>query len=295
MAIAAEIYQQKLVPAEVGLAALYKAFDPQGYEKAKKHRDLMVDSGTGLKRYSKWQCHLTSARVTNRSVSNHKDGGDSRGTMATWTCFGKFTGADICLPTLDHRLSFLPGDAMILNAAICEHCVTPFNGKRTSIVWFSKSDKDSIVKHFTQMEGEELAAFRKQHAIDMGNREDVREDLRATEEARVQHYIDAGFEIASDEKFPSWNEWRLTGVPSRPNKLAKATVEKNKEIRAFKKVLPQADLGEVGFMRNLPDSLFYPFTRAEKIRLERERPPFEALKPTTKRDHTTGTSELDSK
>ena len=276
------------------LAALYKAFELQAYERAKKHRDLMVDSGTGLKRYSKWQCHLTSARVTNRSVSNHKDGGDSRGTMATWTCFGRFTGADICLPTLDHRLRFLPGDAMILNAAICEHCVTPFIGERTSIVWFSKSDEDSIVKHYTQMEGEELAAFWEQHAIDMENRESVREDLRAAEEARVQHYIDAGFELASEGQFPTWDEWRLTGVPSRPNKLAKATIEKNHEIRTFKKVLSKEDLGELGLMKNLPDSLFYPFTKAEKTRLERGRPPFEALKPTTKRDHTTGTSELDS-
>jgi hypothetical protein len=47
-------------------------------------------------------------------------------------------------------------------------------------------------------------------------------------------------------------------------------------------------------MKNLPDSLFYPFTKAEKTRLERERPPFEALKPTIKRDYDTGTSESDS-
>jgi hypothetical protein len=122
------------------------------------------------------------------------------------------------------------------------------------------------------MEGEELAAFWEQHAIDMENRDSVREDLRAAEEARVQHYIDAGFELASDGQFPSWDEWRLTGVPSRPNKLAKATVEKNKGIRALKKTLPQEDLGESGFMSNLPDSLFYPFTKAEKTRLERDRP-----------------------
>lgn len=287
-------YQLRLIPVEEALGIFYKVLAPEKFAKSREQREFIVAEFTkygleSLPQLSEYQCHLFMARVKNKSVTNHKDEGDFG--LAVETTFGNFAGGDFCCSELNERFYFRAGDFLVMDARVLAHCVAHFDGERTTIVFTSKSSCETRKPHVNYMEdGPEKDAI----LATKGSRESVRGDLRAAEEARVQHYIDAGFELATDGQFPSWDEWRLTGIPSRPNKLAKATVEKNHEIRAFKKVLPKKDLGELGFMKNLPDSLFYPFTRAEKTRLERERPPFEALKPTTKRDHNTGTSESDT-
>lgn len=158
-ALAAQEYSKDILAIEIGLAALYKATDLEGFNLAKAHRDLIVDAIEGFERYSPLQCHLAFARVSNKAVINHKGKGDWHATMATLTCFSDFAGGDFILPTLGHRVAVLPGDAIIMYASLFGHCVAPFTGDRTSLVFFSKSDKDSIVKHRSQMTGDDAVAF----------------------------------------------------------------------------------------------------------------------------------------
>lgn len=90
--------------------------------------------------------------------------------MAAWTCYGQFTGGDICLPTLEQRIQFRPFNAMLLFACVIDHCIAPVVGSRASHVNFSKSDKGSLLKHRNQMTGQEAVDFDTQYNRDQNGK-----------------------------------------------------------------------------------------------------------------------------
>ena len=238
-AAAVEVYMQKVVPIEIGLSALYKALNPEAWESAKKHRDLLVEAGTGLQRYGEWQCQLTEAKVTNKNTSNHKDDGDARGVMALWTCQGEFTGADVCLTLLNERIRLLPGDAIFLHASVIDHCVTPIVGERRSAVWFSKSDASTIVQHRDFMSDEERADFDKIYLTTVAAKDATYQQNKLEEERLIREYRQR-VNTPDEQDLPvDGGEWKLAEVRFRCQKFKAAIEKKAREIRAEKKLHPR--------------------------------------------------------
>lgn len=66
----------------------------------------------------------------NREKSGDKD------EWAALCCWGNFTGGDLVIPALKQRFDFRPGDVVILRSALLEHYVLPFEGERSSIMFF---------------------------------------------------------------------------------------------------------------------------------------------------------------
>lgn len=60
-------------------------------------------------------------------------------------CWGKFTGGDLVIPALKQRFEFKPGDVVILRSTLLAHYIMPYEGERSSIVFFSH---DNVMGNF---------------------------------------------------------------------------------------------------------------------------------------------------
>jgi len=60
-------------------------------------------------------------------------------------CWGNFTGGDLGIPALRHRLQFHPGDVLVSSSCSLEHYILPFEGERSSVIFFSQ---DGVMGHY---------------------------------------------------------------------------------------------------------------------------------------------------
>jgi predicted 2-oxoglutarate/Fe(II)-dependent dioxygenase YbiX len=68
------------------------------------------------------------------------------------TCLGGFTGGELCLPDLDVKLRFLPGDVIMFRSAVLQHFIRATIGERSSCVFFSYTDPHSIKQNTHYLE-----------------------------------------------------------------------------------------------------------------------------------------------
>lgn len=85
-------------------------------------------------------CFLGLALLRNLRVSPHKDSRDARDGWVGMTVIGDFTGGELVLSAIGCKLQHQPGDVVFFRSAILEHFVAPFQGNRTSFVFFTKDD-----------------------------------------------------------------------------------------------------------------------------------------------------------
>ncbi|TAQ85574.1 hypothetical protein B7494_g6120 [Chlorociboria aeruginascens] len=265
---ASRIFLGKIVDTEIALAAFYRAANPKDFCLAQKHRARMY-KGLDLQTYSPLQCHTAMARVINKSVVNHKDRGDSRRSMAMWTCFGSFGGADICLASLGEtgeKVSFLPDDGIMMRACVIEHAVTPIVGQRGSWVFFSHT-KDMTAKE-AQKSHEKQA---KKKVKEMVNREAELELIRNYQKSlQLPDNSKKGRETLL-------NQYKVDYVSKNPRKLCKAFILKRKGIRALKNKKKGTPAIEVEELQSRPASLFYVLNTSEKKRWDQGHIPFQRM------------------
>lgn len=63
------------------------------------------------------------------------------------TCVGAFSGGELCLPQLDVKLAFQPGDVVFFRSAVLEHFIAPCTLPRSSFVFFSHSNAENLVQN----------------------------------------------------------------------------------------------------------------------------------------------------
>jgi hypothetical protein len=127
------------------MSAWFKALDEECYQEYRAHFKYMasITRLCGLE-VSKVQCWLGLAVLRNLQVFNHKDKGDVRDGWVGMTCFGDFTGGELCLPQLSLKLDFKPGDVILFRSSVLEHWVNECNGPRSSFVFFSHFTKETM-------------------------------------------------------------------------------------------------------------------------------------------------------
>ena len=187
-----------------------------------------------------------------------------------------FDGADICLPTLQRRLSFLSSDAMVMHASLVEHCVNPFVGHRISVVFASKSDKLSKIKHFDQMTDEEQRKYLRDRKKKEDTKSEALKAVQDAEDASQDKYLsqlDSGRRVANlSGPFPYAEDYKMFSVPLNHRKLDDATKTKKTSLAALLACNPTTR--RLTEMENTPASIFYQFTAHEKKRYERGQDPF---------------------
>ena len=64
-------------------------------------------------------------------------------------CWGDFSGGYLALPDLRVKLDFKPGDIIFFGSRLLEHFVTDFEGKRSSMVFFTH---ENVLKYGVEAE-----------------------------------------------------------------------------------------------------------------------------------------------
>ena len=120
-------------------------------------------------------------------VEPHFDQNDDGGWSAM-VVFGIFNGGDVLFPQLSARVSFVPGDVILLKASKILHCVTDWSGQsRFSIV------------HFMHKKTWEHAALLEKHLVD--EKEKRRKTKIVTDEVDAlyeEHYKKLAEELKCD-------------------------------------------------------------------------------------------------
>lgn len=75
--------------------------------------------------------------IKNLAALPHKDSSDYKTGWVAMCCFGGFTGGELVIPVLKMVFKFQPGDVIFFRSALLEHYVLPFEGDRTSLVFFT--------------------------------------------------------------------------------------------------------------------------------------------------------------
>lgn len=269
---AAGQFEKDVLPTELSASSFFRAVDPENWKATHAHRAKMVQDKTGCQQLHENQCHTLMAWGQNRTVRRHKDTGDAKRTMATWTCAGLFAGGHLGLSKPDYRLRFLPDDLMVLRATLVEHWVTPFVGSRTLMVWTSKSDAKSVVPHVSQMSSEE------------------RQQVMASKSARdseAQALISAECE-AEKARIASWtsthtvdsqeDQYKLDHIHLNFRKLNECLTKQRVELKRLARA--NATDQEILEFERRPSSLLYEIgekRKLEKRRLEQGLNPFLAI------------------
>jgi hypothetical protein len=82
---------------------------------------------------------LGLAVVYNLRVLPHRDSSDDPEGFVAMTNIGRYTGGQLIVGTEDtaFKLDYKPGDFVLFNSTLLKHAVTPFEGTRAALVFFS--------------------------------------------------------------------------------------------------------------------------------------------------------------
>ncbi|KAK0122410.1 hypothetical protein ONS95_010649 [Cadophora gregata] len=143
-----------MAPIHQAMSLWFEAIDRQRYKTYREQVDRMTRADTGLEavKFTNNHTFLGMASLRNVQVRNHRDRGDIRDGWVGMTCTGAFTGGELCLPDLDLKLRFLPGDVIFFRGCALQHFINTTVGERSSLVFFSHSgpnSKEGGSKHVT--------------------------------------------------------------------------------------------------------------------------------------------------
>ncbi|KAE8440977.1 hypothetical protein EG329_006140 [Mollisiaceae sp. DMI_Dod_QoI] len=172
-----------MAPIQQMMSLWFEVIDPVRYKIFKGHVDMMCDDDTGMDaiRYTQNQSFLGIASLRNVQVHNHKDKGDVRDGWIGMTCVGAFTDGELCLPDLNLKVRFLPGDLIFFRIAVLQHFIRATVGERSSVLFFSHSGPRNISQNARYMSEDDE---RYQAAIDskldnFQKRQDKEDRIRA--------------------------------------------------------------------------------------------------------------------
>ena len=160
-ATAVQEWYPAFAPVLQAIGRIFQEVDPWAYHVYRANYQYWAARWEFMKRQyvSSRCCFLSTAILINQHVLPHRDGGDMVNGWVAMTVFGDFEGGYLCLPDLNSRIPFQPGDVVIFRSALLEHYVTRFKGQRYSCVFFTKA---------TVVPKEGLAAFQEDSAAQGG-------------------------------------------------------------------------------------------------------------------------------
>ncbi|PVH80933.1 hypothetical protein DL98DRAFT_654382 [Cadophora sp. DSE1049] len=130
-----------MAPVQQAISLWFETIDRQRYKSYRQQVDLMTKANTGLEavKFANNHSFLGMASLRNVQVRNQRDRGDIRDGWVGMTCTGAFTGGELCLPDLNLKLRFLPGDVIFFRSCALQHFINTTTGERSSLVFFSHS------------------------------------------------------------------------------------------------------------------------------------------------------------
>ncbi|KAI9769841.1 MAG: hypothetical protein M1840_003835 [Geoglossum simile] len=135
---AVEKFFRRTTPLMQTIGLLFEAVDkPQYIRYHRNYSDFASKSPLRLFQTTHRACFLGLALLRNLQVEPHKDISDIKDGYVAMVCFGDFCGGEFIVPELGLKLDFKPGDVIFLRSAVLEHFVAPFDGQRSSIVYFT--------------------------------------------------------------------------------------------------------------------------------------------------------------
>jgi len=135
-------FYPEFAPIFQAMGRIYQEIDPWAYLVYRNNYDYWASERYYMNEVMKVSgrcCFLSTALLINQHVLPHKDGNDIPGGWVGMTVFGSFTGGFLCLPDLNIKVPFQPGDVVYFRSAVLEHYVTDFVGQRYSCVLFTKA------------------------------------------------------------------------------------------------------------------------------------------------------------
>ncbi|KFY57257.1 hypothetical protein V496_06484 [Pseudogymnoascus sp. VKM F-4515 (FW-2607)] len=104
---AVNAFYQAIRPLIQTIGRLFQGVDREAYEQYRLKFDTQC-LGTMLQQYrvSNRCCFNNIALLVNARVHPHKDSGDVKHGWVAMACFGDFTGGELCLPGLGHKIPF---------------------------------------------------------------------------------------------------------------------------------------------------------------------------------------------
>ncbi len=217
------------------------------------------------------------ARVKNKSVTNRKDEGDFG--LAVETTFGDFTGGDFCCSELNERFYFRAGDFLVMDAKVLVQCVAHFDGRRTTIVFISKSSSETRKPHVNYMEDvpEKDAILAAKAAKDAAATGTYKTEQQLELELILGYFankakIDEGVLAIDKPQFPCTEEdYKLLHIHLDARRLDKAKGLKRKTYKAAES---EEEAQEIAIT---PASLYYNLASQETKRFEKGLNPFLSL------------------
>jgi hypothetical protein len=136
---ATDTFFQSIGPLVQTIGRLFQEIDPDAYQLYRNNYEAYSNSSS-LRHFtvSNRSCFLCLGLLVNTRVSPHKDSNDVKDGWVAMACFGDFDGGELCLPALNCKVPFQPGDVVLFRSAVLEHWILPFGGTRYSCVFFTK-------------------------------------------------------------------------------------------------------------------------------------------------------------
>ncbi|RPB18183.1 hypothetical protein L211DRAFT_877800 [Terfezia boudieri ATCC MYA-4762] len=86
---------------------------------------------------SRRACFQGIVLIWNLAAKPHKDRSDYADSWVIICCWGEFGGGDLVVPDLKLRFAFKHGDVVVFRSTLLEHYIMPFDGERSSTIFFS--------------------------------------------------------------------------------------------------------------------------------------------------------------
>lgn len=132
----------KFAPVFQAVGRIFQEVDPWAYQVYRNNYDYWANTKdykymNNVMKVSGRCSFLSTAILVNQHVLPHKDSNDVPEGWVAMTVFGTFEGGFLCLPDLNIRARFQPGDGFFFRSAVLELYVTEFKGHRYSCVFFT--------------------------------------------------------------------------------------------------------------------------------------------------------------
>lgn len=160
-AMAVQQWYPAFAPVFQAIGRIFQEADPWAYHYYRSNYDYWQRKFEFVKTHyvSARCCFMSTAILINQNVLPHRDGVDMVNGWVAMTVFGSFTGGYLCLPDLNIKVPYQPGDVILFRSALLEHYITQFEGTRYSVVFFTK---ESVVPDGGPLQFNEQAAVQQQ-------------------------------------------------------------------------------------------------------------------------------------
>ena len=132
---------ERIAPLIQTIGILFEGVDTDTYKKFHDNYNYLANT-TPLKllQVSGRCCFFGLAVLRNLQAEPHKDVSDAKKGWVAMCCDGDFEGGELVISELRLKIAFKPGDVIFFRSAILQHFILPFDGKRTSFVFFSHAN-----------------------------------------------------------------------------------------------------------------------------------------------------------